>query len=69
MSTEREGEIRRRIYLFIKTYGENKNVYMNNIRLYSDKNNITRKEMGFAIQELKTKRAIFFNPKYGWVAR
>lgn len=60
---------RRKIYVFIKEYGENRFVKLRHIQMYSDKNNITRREMGIAIKELKDNKAIFFNPKRGWIAR
>ncbi len=65
----RPTEIRRRIYLFIKTFPEGRNVYLSHIQKFAKVHRVTPQEMGFALQELKEKRAIFYNPKRGWIAR
>ena len=66
---DRMSAIRQEIFMFIKNYGENRRVRMINIQLFSDKKRISRREMGIAIQDLKDKKAIFYNPRRGWIAR
>lgn len=61
--------IKREIYVFIREYGQDKRVNLWNIQLFADKKGISRREMGVAMQDLKQKRAIFYNPRRGWIAR
>lgn len=65
----REEQVRREIYLFIKKYGEKNIVRLRNIQMYADSRGISRYAMGNAMQELKNKGAIYFIPKRGWISR
>lgn len=65
----REELVRREIFMFIKDYGRNHKVKLDNIRMFADSRRISRYAMGNAMQELKHKGAIFFVPKTGWVAK
>lgn len=69
MKMSREEFVRKDIFLFIKNYGSNRKVKLDNIRRFSDSKGYSRYAMGNAMQELKSKGAIYFIPKTGWVAR
>ena len=57
---------RRKIYYFIKNFGDNKYVKLYHIQKYADSQFIPRTEMGIIIQDLKRTNQIYFIPKKGW---
>lgn len=57
---------RKDIYLFIKNRG--RKTTLDNIRLFALKKGITQQEMGYAIKQLRDKRAVFLTRKDGFVA-
>lgn len=63
-------ELRKKIYLFIRdrNYAGRKVYWNPHIKLYVKANNYSLQEGGYALQQLREKRAVSFTKKYGWVA-
>ena len=63
-------QIRKDVYNFIKwRNANNEYTVSNNIMMFGRTKGYKRSEVGYALQVLKTKEAIFFHKRFGWVAK
>jgi len=60
---------KRNLHGFIRNRSQTNKVTLQTLRLWADYNNISRKDMGHALQLLKENNSVYYSQKYGWMVR